>query len=201
MTDFDTRARDWDTPERLARAEAVAGAIRAAVPLTSSMRVIDVGAGTALLGLALAAEVGELVLAEPSTGMLEVIREKLASGAAPNATALQMDLIADPPPLESFDLLVSLLVLHHLQDTDGALAAIFRMLRRGGRMAIADLDAEDGSFHGADTEGIHHQGFDRSGVADTARRVGFDEVEVRTAAVLERDGRQYPLFLLIGRRP
>ena len=81
MTDFDARARDWDTPERIARAEAVADAIRAAVPLTPSMRVIEVGAGTGLLGLAMAAEVGELVLAEPSTGMLEVIGEKLAGGA------------------------------------------------------------------------------------------------------------------------
>ena len=200
MTDFDVRARDWDTPARIARAEAVADAIRTAVSLTPSMRVIEVGAGTGLLGLALAKEVGQLVLAEPSTGMLEVIDEKLADGVAPNASAIQMDLMVDAPPTKPFDLVISLLVLHHLQDTDGALVAIFRLLRPGGRMAIVDLDAEDGFFHGPDTEGIHHNGFDRSAVAGVARGIGFLDVEVRTATELERDGRRYPLFLLLGRR-
>lgn len=201
MTDFDARARDWDTPERVARARAVAEAIRAAVPLTSAMRVIEVGAGTGLLGLALAGDVGELVLAEPSTGMLAVIGEKLRAGAATNASPLRMDLIADTPPPEPFDLVISLLVLHHLQDTDGALRAVFTLLRPGGRMALVDLDAEDGSFHGPDAEGIHHRGFDRAAVAATARGIGFADVDVRTATELERDGRRYPLFLLLGRRP
>jgi SAM-dependent methyltransferase len=200
VTNFDERARDWDTPERKARAEAVAGAIRTAVPLSRSIRTIEVGAGTGLLGLALAGEVGDLVLAEPSRGMLEVIHEKLARGRAPRVSALAYDLLADPPPPEPFDLVISLLVLHHLQDTDGALAAILRLLRPSGWMAIADLDAEDGSFHGPDAEGIHHQGFERAAITSTARRLGFEDVDVRTATELERDGRRYPLFLLTGRR-
>ena len=56
------------------------------MPLSSTTRAIDVGAGTGLLGLALAGDVGELVLAEPSDGMLEVVREKLAAGGQPNVT-------------------------------------------------------------------------------------------------------------------
>ena len=73
MTTFDERAREWDTPERRERAAAAARAIRSHVPLSTSLRAIDIGAGTGLLGLELAADVGTMVLAEPSAGMLEVL--------------------------------------------------------------------------------------------------------------------------------
>jgi ubiquinone/menaquinone biosynthesis C-methylase UbiE len=200
MATFDERAREWDTPERVARAEIVAQAIRENTPLDRTLRVIDLGAGTGLLGLALADEVGELILAEPSAGMLEVAMEKLAASPKPNVAPLHFDLLADEPPGEPFDLAISLLVLHHLADTAAALAAVRRLLRPSGRIALVDLDAEDGSFHDADAEGIHHNGFGRGEIAEIARAAGFVDVEVRSASEIERDGRTYPLFLLLGRR-
>ena len=200
MSTFDERARDWDTPERRERAAAVAEAIRANMDLAPTIRAVDIGAGTGLLGLALAGDVGSMVLAEPSAGMLEVVAEKLAERGVTNVTAIRLDLLADPPPDEPFDLAVSLLVLHHLPDPATALAAIARLLRPDGRLALADLDTEDGTFHEADAEGIHHLGFDRGAVADLARAAGFSEVEFRTATEIEREGRRYPVFLLLARR-
>jgi ubiquinone/menaquinone biosynthesis C-methylase UbiE len=201
MSTFDERARDWDTPERVERAREVAGAIRATVPLSPATRLIDVGAGTGLLGLALAGDVGEVVLAEPSTGMLEVVREKLATGAPPRVSAVRFDLTSDPPPGELFDLAVSMLVLHHLEDTAGALGAVLRLLRPGGRIALADLDTEDGSFHDPGAEGIHHHGFDREALAGQARTAGFVDVEFRTATEIDHEDGRFPVFLLIARRP
>jgi len=201
MSTFDERAAEWDTPERRDRASVVAGAIRASVELTTTMRAIDVGAGTGLLGLTLAGDVGELVLAEPSEGMLDVVRAKLAAGGPSNVSAVRFDLTADPPPGDPFDLVLSLLVLHHLEDTSAALVAIRRLLRPGGRLALADLDAEDGSFHGPDADGIHHLGFDRRRLADLARQTGFVDVDIITATAVERDGRRYPIFLLLARNP
>jgi ubiquinone/menaquinone biosynthesis C-methylase UbiE len=202
MSTFDDRARTWDTAERQERAEVVASSIRSAVDLDLSMRAIDVGAGTGLLGLALAGDVGQVVLADPSAGMLEVVNEKLAAGSPSNASGLRFDLLADPaPPDAPFDLVVSLLVLHHLADTRAALSAIRGLLRSGGRLALADLDAEDGSFHDADAEGIQHLGFEREALARLAQDVGFTDVAVVTAMTIERDDRSFPVFLLLGRRP
>ncbi len=198
MSTFDERARDWDTPERRSRAVAVASAIRSSVPLSRTSRVIEIGAGTGLLGFELADEVGELVLAEPSRGMLVVAREKVAATGASNLRVVELDLLADPAPPEPFDVAISLLVLHHLPDTKAALEAIGRLLRPGGRLALADLDAEDGSFHGPESSGIYHLGFDREDLARLARDCGFTDVEMRTATELEREGRRYPLFLLLG---
>ena len=201
MATFDERAREWDTPERRERAEAVADAIRANVALTPTTRTIDVGAGTGLLGFALADDIGDLVLAEPSEGMREVIREKLAATDRADVSAIPFDLEAGRPSGKPFDLAISLLVLHHVADTTTALAAIRGLLRPGGRIAIADLDTEDGSFHDADAEGIHHLGFDRGALGDLARDAGFVDVEFRTATEIVDDDRHYPVFLLLGRNP
>src|SRR3954452_2280867 len=117
MTAFDERARTWDTPRRIERARIVADVIRSAVRLTGSERIIDIGAGTGLLGLALADDVGEIVLADPSAGMIEVATEKLAAGGFRGIRAVRHDLLADQKPERDFDLAVSLLVLHHVKDT------------------------------------------------------------------------------------
>ena len=201
MSTFDDRAREWDTPERHQRARSLAQVIRDSVPVTSSMRVIDIGAGTGLLGLELAGDVGEIVLAEPSQGMLEVARAKLESGTWSNASAVAYDLLHDSSPGRPFDLAISLLMLHHVADTGVALAAIHALLAPGGRIALIDLDTEDGSFHDEDSPGIHHQGFDRAEIVRLAGAAGFVALRTTTALDIERDGRAYPLFLLTGMKP
>jgi ubiquinone/menaquinone biosynthesis C-methylase UbiE len=199
MSRFDEKAREWDTPERQERAREAAAIIREHVPLAAGMRAIDIGAGTGLLGLALASDVGSMVLAEPSAGMLAVAREKLAAAGPANVTAIPFDLQSGPPEGGPFDLAVSLLVLHHVEDTPAALATLHAMLAPGGRIALLDLDAEDGTFH-EDQEGIHHHGFDRGSLGDLARAAGFLEVETRLVGDIDRDGRTYAVFLLTARR-
>jgi ubiquinone/menaquinone biosynthesis C-methylase UbiE len=199
MSTFDQKAQDWDTQERRERTAAIADIIRAHVPLSRSMRAVDIGAGTGLLGLELAADVGSVVLAEPSEGMLAVARQKLADDGPGNVTAVPFDIEAGSPEGAPFDLAVSLLVLHHVEDTPAALRAIHDMLAPGGRIALLDLDAEDGTFHD-DPEGIHHHGFDQASLRTTAASVGFRDVETRIVSEIDRDGRLFPLFLLTARR-
>jgi 2-polyprenyl-3-methyl-5-hydroxy-6-metoxy-1,4-benzoquinol methylase len=199
---FDERARDWDTPERIARAAAVATAIRRAIPISPTARAIEVGAGTGLLGLQLAGEVGELLLTDPSARMLEVATEKVERAGLAHVRVARFDLLADPPPPPgTFDLVLSLLMLHHVESTAAVLGALFDLLAPGGRLAMSDLDTEDGSFHDPDAEGIHHRGFDRDRLRTLTSEAGFSDVAVTSGGEIERDGRRYPLFLLTAVRP
>jgi ubiquinone/menaquinone biosynthesis C-methylase UbiE len=202
MSVFDEKAAEWDTPERRARARALAQTFRQHVPLTPELRVIDIGAGTGLLGLDLLADVGSVVLADPSEGMIEQARRRIEAEGIVDATAIVFDFPAvEPPPGAPFDLAVSLLVLHHVEDTAATLRSIREALVPGGRIGLMDLDKEDGSFHDPEQPGIHHHGFEGDALVRLATDAGFEDVRVRNIHEIERDGRSYPLFLLTGRRP
>ena len=198
---FDERAADWDTPRRVARAEEAAETIAAAIDIPPGCRAIEVGAGTGLLGLALRPRLGSLVLADTSEGMLAEAERKIRDGRLDGVTAEHFDLATDPPPPGApFDLVVSLLLLHHVKDTRAALAGMHGLLAQGGQVAAIDLDTEDGSFHSADAEGVHHNGFDRERLAELAREAGFTDVRVGDGHPIDDEGRAYPMFLLTARR-
>lgn len=199
---FDERAPEWDTSRRIARAEEAARTIQSALDIPPGCRAIEVGAGTGLLGLALRPRLGTLVLADTSEGMLAEAARKVREGGLGDVTVVPFDLASnDPPPGGPFDLVVSLLLLHHVEDTRAALAGMHRLLGPGGQVAAIDLDTEDGSFHSADAEGVHHQGFDRTRLAKLARSVGFEDVHVGDGQPIDDEGRAYPMFLLTARRP
>ena len=198
---FDERAAEWDTPWRIARAEEAARTIEAAIEIPEGCRTIEVGAGTGLLGLALRPRIGSLVLADTSDGMLAEANRKIRDGRLEDVRAVHFDLATDaPPPGAPFDLVVSLLLLHHVKDTRKALSGMRRLLAPGGQVAAIDLDTEDGSFHSADAEGVHHHGFDRERLAELARDVGLADVRVGDGHPMDDEGRTYPMFLLTARR-
>ena len=201
MRTFDERAPAWDTTRRIARADEAARTIEAAISIPPGCRAIEVGAGTGLLGLALREHFGSLVLADTSDGMLTEAARKISDDGLTGVSTAHFDLATDaPPPGAPFDLVLSLLLLHHVRDTRAALAGMYRLLDVGGQVAAIDLDTEDGSFHDSGSEGVHHQGFDRDRLAALAREVGFDHVRVGDGYPIEDDDRRYPMFLLTARR-
>lgn len=201
---FDQAAATWDDdPTKVERARIVAERLAAAGALSDATRVLEYGAGTGLVAQALAAHVGPITLAEPSTGMREVAQAKVDAGALPEATRLwDLDLAVTPPPAgEAFDLVVTVQVLHHVADLTPVLAGFHALLAPGGRLVIVDLDREDGSFHaGHGHDHLVHHGFDRADLGALLEASGFRDVAFEHAYDLEKDGRSYPLFLATATR-
>ncbi|MBE0642613.1 MAG: class I SAM-dependent methyltransferase [Bacteroidetes bacterium] len=202
MSEFDEKARGWDAdPARVERARVVAEAIREQVPLDDTMRVLDYGCGTGLLGFALLPHAAHVTFADTSEGMLEIVREKLAALGSANADVLLLDLTSEPPPAERYDVIASLMTLHHVEDVDMILRRFRTLCSPRATLCIADLEREDGSFHGSGFTG--HHGFERESLAAAARRAGFHPVAYQTVHVMTRETEEgvknYPLFLLTGR--
>lgn len=203
-TDFDARAKTWDSdPAKVERANVIAEAIRSAVPLRDDMNVLEYGCGTGLLSFPLQTELGHITLADTSAGMLTVLREKIAASGVRNMKPVRIDLLHDPLPAERFDLIYSMLTLHHIADTDGILAAFHALLVPGGYLCIADLDKEDGSFHGEGFSG--HNGFDRGELESKAANAGFQQIAFSTPHIMRRGAGDnegdFPVFLMVARRP
>ena len=199
---FDARAQTWDDdPRRRKLAASIFAALEQAVPPRAEWAALDYGAGTGLLTLALAARVRRVLAVDSSAGMLAVLAEKARAGGCANVETLRADFAKDPLPAGPFDLVASAMTLHHVADMEGLLRKFFALLAPGGRIALADLDAEDGSFHGANAAGVHHLGFDRAALARQLAAAGFSDVCFSDAARSEKNGRAYTVFLAAARRP
>ncbi len=199
VTDFDARAATWDEdPVKHERAVAVADGIRDRVKLSADMASLEYGAGTGLLSFELAADLGQITMADSSAGMLDVAREKVARHGRGQMAVIGLDLTRDPIPDQRFDLIYSMMTLHHVPDTADLLGKLHTLLVGGGHLCIADLDAEDGSFHGPSVD-VHH-GFDRTALAAQLTAAGFSDIDFSTCFEVPRGPHRYPVFLAVARR-
>lgn len=202
-TDFDERAATWDDdPAKVERARVVADTIRSAAPLRSDTRLLEYGAGTAMVSQFLAEHVGPITLAEPSAGMREAIAAKIADGRLPSdARVWDLDLATAPdPPDERFDLIVTVMTLHHIHDVARVLSAFAALLADAGHLCVVDLDEEDGSFHTDDHDFEGHHGFDRGALAAQLEAAGFTDVRFQPCHVVEKESGTFPLFLATATR-
>ncbi len=203
---FDEAAQQWDNnPARVALARAVGEAIQRTVPIQPHWHALDYGAGTGLLTLNLQPRVAALVALDASKGMLEQLTRKLATAGIGNVETRLWNLEAQPFPETGYDLVVSSMTLHHLRDVPLVLKRLAAVLRPGGWLAVADLDVEDGSFHGQADDVFHH-GFERSEVAKWLGIAGLSEVRVSSAHAITKPSasnqmRTYEVFLAVGQKP
>ena len=204
MTNFDERAKDWDSdPQKVERARAVAEAIGRTIPLSNDLSAFEYGCGTGLLSFALQDKLGQITLADTSQGMLDVLAEKIAAAGVTNMRPVKLDLATDPLPAERYQITYSLLVLHHIHDTQNILRKFHALLEPGGILLVADLDQEDGTFH---TEGVTdvHLGFGRVELQKLVEAARFRDVTFSTAfenkKMVEGKEKIFPIFLMSARK-
>jgi ubiquinone/menaquinone biosynthesis C-methylase UbiE len=205
MTYFDERAKDWDAnPLRVERAKITAQAIREMVPLRPGMSALELGCGTGLLSFALQLDFASITLADTSQGMLDVLSEKIKASGVNNMHPLRLDLASDPLPAPRFNIIYSLMTMHHIPNTDQVLRQCHALTTPGGWLCIADLEKEDGSFHKDTPDFDGHNGFNREVLTGKVKAAGFGNVRFATVFYVRKeiDGieKAFPMFLMTAQR-
>ena len=163
--------------------------------LDKSQHWLDFGAGTGALSVPLATHVGQVTALDTSAAMLAQLIEKNVA----NIITLEQDIFAGLS--SSYNGVISSMALHHVQDIPELLNCMHQSLEVDGQLVLIDLYSEDGSFHGDNVaKGVVHWGFDPQQLLEAAAKAGFKDLSCREIfSITHNNGRNYPLFSLMGR--
>lgn len=195
---FDEAALTWDDdPRKADRARKLAAAIRPLIQEHQLKTALDFGAGTGQVSIFLANDLEQITLVDTSPGMMDVAGQKIRQHGLQHIKTATADLGSEPWP-HRYDLIYTLMTLHHIHDTPKILATFFELLKPGGILCIADLDEEDGSFHEGIDDFDGHNGFDQEALKKLLQKAGFKSPASRIFYIIEGKHRSYPLFFMTG---
>lgn len=202
---FNEKAKDWDKdPKKTERARIFAGEILDFTEGMSLPNAIEFGSGTGLVSFQLKDRFKSITLADNSPGMMEVLKEKIRNENITNMKPFLIDSENELGKLSGFDVIYTLLTLHHVKNIKKTFAYFKSMLNSGGYLFIGDLITEDGSFHSNDPEFDGHRGFDTEILKSWLASNGFESLTDKTFFTIEREHqntvKKYPLFLLVCKK-
>jgi ubiquinone/menaquinone biosynthesis C-methylase UbiE len=136
---WDLAAQDYETLWQAQLADARARLLACAAPACGE-RVLDIACGTGLVAFAAAQVVGpagHVVGVDISDRMVEAARQRARDRNLSNATFLRMEMGQLTLPDASFDVATCALGLMYAPNPEVALVELRRVMRPGGRVAIA----------------------------------------------------------------
>jgi hypothetical protein len=90
------------------------------------------------------------------------------------------------------------MTIHHIPDVSAAIKKFASLLKLGGWLVIADLCAEDGSFHtGGETV---HNGLEPQEIKKHFETAGISSPTLENIFEIEKNNRTYPVFCVYGRK-
>ncbi|BEG99214.1 class I SAM-dependent methyltransferase [Bacteroides sedimenti] len=204
MSEFDSKARGWDKESvHWERSKAIADRMLKGIPARKGMKALEYGAGTGILSFMLSDLFEEITLMDNSPEMIKVIQEKVAASKSAHLKPVLFNLEQTEYNFGSFDCIFTQMAMHHVSDIDLVLERFYRILNPGGLLFIADLYAEDGSFHGEGFTG--HNGFDVEQLKARLLKKGFVHTTTEQCFIMKKATgdivREYPVFLMIAEKP
>lgn len=202
---FDEQAKDWDNdPKKTERAVIIAKEIMEFIPGNSRNKALEFGCGTGLLSFQLKDFFKSITLADSSAGMIHVLKEKIEKTGIKNFNPVQIDSLENDLSTTDFDVIYTLMTLHHVLDVENIAKVFNSKIKTGGYLCIADLVEEDGSFHTEHPDFNGHNGFDKTKLSTILSDSGFklEYYKICLDIVKEFEGKtkSYPLFLMICRK-
>ncbi len=197
MTRFDRLARRWDlNPRRVKAAKITTSKIKELVDV-EGREILDYGSGTGLIAFNLCEEAAHVTAMDNSPQMLRQLSQKMKEAKIDSITPVLHDIRYQPLPKNRYDLIVTAMTLHHIDDPALFVQKGVAALKKGGCLAISDLESEDGTFHTMGNDDVKHFGFEKSEIEKLYRKFGLKIRFVDTILSI-RKHRDFPVFLAIG---
>jgi len=188
---FNNLANEWDTkPRRIETAMKIAEAIKK--DKKEGVKILDFGCGTGLLGLNTLCEKDELLGVDNSENMVEEFNKKCEKFNVKNAKAKCLDIFSHN---QKYDMIISSMTLHHIENLDLLFQKFYELLNDGGKLFLADLCEEDGTFHDRGNEGVFHFGFSEEQLKNISLNNGFKNFSFEVVHKVKKK-KEYELFLM-----
>jgi len=191
---FKEKAEDYDSDDwNQIISSAISATILSKIVFHDRMHVMDFGAGTGLISSQVAPMVQKITAVDISESMLEKLMAK--PGLKGKVKVICQDIMTAPID-EKFDLIMSGFAMHHVQDTSKLIQCFADHLETGSRVALIDLDTEDGSFHAEDNQGVYHCGFERDDLKAILEKHSFENIDFAATYHFIWEEKEYSAFLL-----
>ncbi|MCB0377903.1 MAG: class I SAM-dependent methyltransferase [Bdellovibrionales bacterium] len=194
MSHFNEMAAQWDSEDKIQMMKTLADQTKALLNNKSPIDIMDFGCGTGLFGLEFADQAKSLLGVDTSEGMLEIFNKK--TEGHDNFQSQLIDL-ENENLNKKFDLIVSSMAFHHLKNPMAMIQKMKTMLNPDGKLAIVDLDHEDGTFHPDNKAmGVQHHGFSKEDIASWAKEAQM-KLDHHIINKVHKNDKDYPQFLAI----
>lgn len=166
---FNAMAAKYDTPERIALAQLVTQTLEPYFKDNQHQTLIDIGGGTGLVSLPLAAYIQHLAIWDTAPNMIEVSEKKINQLQLANASATVHDLLQESLQAKADAVLLSLVLLH-IPDTAAMMEKLYALLQPGGTLYLVDFLKNPTVSHP-----LVHNGFDPAALTQLTEAIGFTD--------------------------
>jgi len=183
---FDNEALLWDEkPRRVELGKRVSEYVNKYI--TNESEILDFGCGTGLVSLNFCDKAKSILGVDLSQKMVEIYNKKSKIlNCNAKAEAIDVNNVN-----KRFDIIVASMVFHHIENIQEMLNVLSDKLKQNGKLFIADLYEEDGSFHDKGNDDVFHFGFEK----DDFLNKNFKIVDFRNIYTIKKH-KEFDVFVI-----
>ena len=187
-----TEGENYDSPQIILLAKETADIIKKEekIKLNKDSIILDLGAGTGLIGLNFVNQVKHIIFEDVSKIMLDYLEYKCETQGIKNFTIFN-GIIEDLNIKEKVDLITCGMVLHHIENLQSVFKKCLEILKPNGFFCITDLKKDAPMFNIGIHEHHHkmpHRGFIPEELCEEMKKAGFIKTEIKEVSSIVYKG-------------